>query len=462
MIDILRPIAQEIRYQDPVRYFLSLPQHDGVVFFDSAKQHGALSRYSYIALNPFDSLICPHTDTATDLVFSQIEQKLAQFTCKPLPGLPPFQAGAAGFLSYDCARDIERLPQRAQADPAYPVLCLGFYNIILSFDHQCKKAWLVVSGDNAPSRMKQLLAQLSDQKHTQTPHIITDPLIPDSAIQSDMSANDYQRAVSRVIQYIKQGDIFEANLSQRFQATLPSSVSPIELYKRLRHLNPAPFSGYAQFDNTCIISSSPERFLQLNKGAVETRPIKGTIKRATNPIEDQQLAQQLLDSEKDRAENIMIVDLMRNDLSRVCEPDSVIVPQLCGLESYETVHHLVSVVQGTLKKECHVIDLLRASFPGGSITGAPKVRAMEIIETLEPTRRGPYCGSLLHIGFDGCMDSSILIRSYVIHNKHISFQGGGAVVLDSDPTSEYLETLTKVATLRAALSGKLSIKEQAT
>jgi para-aminobenzoate synthetase component 1 len=257
--------------------------------------------------------------------------------------------------------------------------------------------------------------------------------------------------VQKVIDYILAGDIFEANISQRFKADLPAGLAPFDLYRRLREINPAPFAAYLNFKDTQLASASPERFLKLSAGYVETRPIKGTRPRGKSEEEDATLARELVASEKDWAENVMIVDLLRNDLSRVCENHSVQVPQLCGLESYPSVHHLVSVVTGRLRSGMGALDLLKAAFPGGSITGAPKLRAMEIIAELEPTRRGPYCGSVAYLGFDGALDSSIIIRSFCIRQGQVSFQAGGAVVADSVPRQEQEEVLAKAGALFRAL-----------
>jgi para-aminobenzoate synthetase component 1 len=224
------------------------------------------------------------------------------------------------------------------------------------------------------------------------------------------------------------------------------------LYRRLRDLNPAPFAAFLRFDDVEIVSASPERFLSLRGNRVETCPIKGTRPRGRTVEEDRALADELLTSEKDRAENVMIVDLLRNDLSRVCRDSSVDVRGLCELETFATVHHLVSTVVGALQPGLTAVDLLAACFPGGSITGAPKIRAMEIIAELEPTRRGPYCGSIGYIGFDGCMDTSIVIRTYAMRNGRVTFQAGGGIVADSTPAAEYAETLAKARALIAALS----------
>jgi para-aminobenzoate synthetase component 1 len=259
--------------------------------------------------------------------------------------------------------------------------------------------------------------------------------------------------VNRVIDYILAGDIFEANISQCFNAKLPKDFSNFDLYLRLRKKNPAPFAAYLNLGNRFVLSASPERFMQLRGDQVETRPIKGTRPRHANAQLDQQLADELVKSEKDKAENIMIVDLLRNDLSKVCQDHTVTVTQLCGLESFATVHHLVSVVKGELMPRHDAVDLLQATFPGGSITGAPKIRAMQIIAEIEPSKRGIYCGSLGFIGFNGTMDTSIAIRTYTIQDDKISFQAGGAVVADSNPLQEYEETLIKSSALRTALIG---------
>ncbi|HWA49261.1 MAG TPA: aminodeoxychorismate synthase component I, partial [Dongiaceae bacterium] len=244
----------------------------------------------------------------------------------------------------------------------------------------------------------------------------------------------------------------QANITQRFRARLPAGFERLALYEALRARNPATFAAYLDLGATALLSSSPERFLKLDGRQVETRPIKGTRPRGRSPAEDSALAAELLASAKDRAENLMIVDLLRNDISRVCEIGSVKVPVLYGLESYATVHHLVSVVTGQLGAERDALDLLRACFPGGSVTGAPKIRAMEIIAELEPTARGPYCGSIGYISADGNMDSNIVIRTYCIQGDELTFQVGGGIVADSDPQAEYEESLAKAKALIEVLA----------
>lgn len=322
-----------------------------------------------------------------------------------------------------------------------------------------KRAWIFSCGFSADSftvnlekalaRQQWLLAEI--QQHFQLKSI-PEVTCRSAAIVSNFTADTYQDAVKKVIEYILEGDIFEANISQCFKTELPEGLSPFDLYRRLRAINPAPFAAFLMFEDVVLVSASPERFLQLSDKKIETRPIKGTRARGETVTEDERLKQDLVSSEKDRSENVMIVDLLRNDLSRVCRGHSVKVPQLCGLETYASVHHLVSVVTGELSEEKDAIDLLRASFPGGSITGAPKVRAMEIIAEVEALQRGPYCGSIGYIGFNGDMDTSIIIRTFAIKNRVVAFQAGGAVVADSDPLAEYKETLTKAKALHRALT----------
>jgi para-aminobenzoate synthetase component 1 len=278
-------------------------------------------------------------------------------------------------------------------------------------------------------------------------------------VTSNFTRPDYEAAVARVIDYIYAGDIFQANLTQRFRAELPAGLTPFTLYRRLRQLNPAPFAAYLDFGQVVIASSSPERFLSVRNGRVETRPIKGTRPRGRSPAEDQALMRALLASEKDRAENVMIVDLLRNDLSRVCRDASVAVPELCICEAFATVFHLVSTIVGELEPGRSALDLLKASFPGGSITGAPKIRAMEIIAALEPTQRGPYCGTIGYIGFDGTMDSNIVIRTYALDGSTVTFQAGGGIVADSDPAEEYEESLAKARALIDALSDQAKLDD---
>jgi len=461
-----KPLSVELPYQDPVALFSPFAESPGAILLESARQSADAGRYSYIALEPFKVMRAKDGAVTLNGVLSEadpwriLQQELSRYPIEPLSHLPPLQGGAVGYFGYDLARHLEQLPDDTVDDQGFPDLLLGFYDVILSFDHVLKKAWIVSTGlPEVEPTARQRRAQERLLQWQQYFLVLPELQCPTTvgcepgAIASNFDRESYQVAVGDVIKAILAGDIFEANIAQRFTTILPDNLPTFDLYRRLRACNAAPFASYLSFGDTVIASASPERFLQLTQRQVETRPIKGTAPRHPDAAIDQQNAQALMQSDKDRAENIMIVDLMRNDLSRVCEDHTVQVPQLCGLESFATVHHLVSVVKATLRPEYDAIDLLRATFPGGSITGAPKIRAMEIIETIEPHRRGPYCGSIGFISFTGDMDTSITIRTFVIKNQHVSFHVGGAVVVDSDPAQEYQETLDKAAAMFAALVG---------
>ncbi len=450
------PLVKAIPWQDPAKIFHLFAERRGAIFLDSARLMQNCGRYSFIGVDPF--LIMG--DEAEP--FGELKKKLAEFPLGVHEDLPPFQGGVAGYWGYDLCHYLEKIPHPRVDDMQFPNMWVGFYDLVLAFDHELKQAWIFSSGypeqnirrreARAKERCQYVLEQI---EHVPALPEIMGPFCQPDDIISNVTRAEYLWSVQKVIDYILAGDIFQANISQRFSAPLSADVLPYALYCRLRAMNPAPFAGYFNAGETILASASPERFLHLAQGHVETRPIKGTRSRGKTLAEDAAQANELLRSEKDRAENVMIVDLLRNDLSRVCADHSVKVPVLCGLESYATVHHLVSVVTGKLRVGQTAVDLLQATFPGGSITGAPKVRAMEIIAEIEAHRRGPYCGSLGYIGFDGSMDSSILIRSYAIKNSQITFQTGGAIVADSDPAAEYEETLLKAKVLYDVLLSKM-------
>lgn len=454
------PIVEEINYCDPVSVFSALPKQ-GALFLDSARTDSN-GRYSFIGVSPFRMMCCKNgmitidDSTLKANPFDELTKALAEFSLKTVPDLPPFQGGIAGMFGYELGSYLEKIPKSAQDDLAFPELMLGFYDLVIAWDHQHQRCWVFSSGfpekeqANRAKRAKERLSWVLGF-FNQPLSSLTSFTVEDSSILSPFEQHSYETAVKEVIEYIKAGDIFEANISQRFSCKRPT-VAPFMLYRKLRDKNPAPFASFMQYDDWVIASASPERFLKLSNKQVQARPIKGTRPRHTDPLIDKMNADALVNSEKDWAENVMIVDLMRNDISRVCEPHSVKVPQLCGLESFATVHHLVSVVEGTLQQDKNALDLLKATFPGGSITGAPKIRAMEIIAQIEPTLRGPYCGSMGYIGFNGDMDLSITIRTFVMNQDMLTFQTGGAITVDSDPFEEYEETLTKAKALRATLT----------
>ncbi|HEY2414395.1 MAG TPA: aminodeoxychorismate synthase component I [Pirellulaceae bacterium] len=437
------------------------------LLLDSALREPRLGRYSFLTADPFEFVTVPADQTHG---LSLLETRLREWRQPARPGLPPFQGGAAGLLSYDLGRSLERIPPPRCDEFQIPALAIGLYDTVLAIDHADHRAWLISQGfpetepsrrlSRAKKRVEQFQAWLRAtpsrrEQQSSATTLAASKLAPQFSVPgppgltSTFSASDYQAIVKRAIEYIHAGDIFQVNLSQRL--LYPAEGDSLSLYLRLRQCNPAPFAGWFDLGETQIISASPERFLKVENGRVEARPIKGTRRRTAWAEADLFAGDDLLQSEKDRAENVMIVDLLRNDLSRVCEPDSVRVTQLCGLETYQFVQHLVSAVEGTLSSGKTAVDLVRAAFPGGSITGAPKIRAMEIIAELEPTARGAYCGSLGYFGFDGSMDLSILIRTITSSRGWWQFPVGGGIVAQSSPEREYEETWHKAEGILRAL-----------
>ena len=462
-----RPLSKEIPYQDPLHLFSFFAETPWSLFLDSARIIKSSAQYSFIATEPFLTLeskgktLFLNNKKQQGDPFSCLKILLKKFSLDSHKDLPPFQGGAAGYFSYELCHQIETLPPAKESKEQFSDMALGFYDLVIAFDHSLEQAWIFSSGYpkldissrklHAKKRCAEILKKISTSKNSPSLSKSLKKTSSTKTIKSNFSRKTYEQATQRVIDYIYSGDVFEVNLSQKFSSLLPHEISAFQLYCHLRQLNAAPFAAYLCYSDTIIASSSPERFLRVRNGHVETRPIKGTRPRGNSKEEDEFLAKQLLTSEKDRAENIMIVDLMRNDLSRICHHDSIQVPQLCALESHPTVHQLVSIVQGQLQNKYDLVDLLKATFPGGSISGAPKVRAMEIITELEPSPRGPYCGSIGYLGFDQSMDTSITIRTYVIKDRSVTFQAGGAIVADSTPSQEYEETLDKAWALRETL-----------
>lgn len=486
------PVVEELKtVPSPADALRAFAGCDGLVLFDSALQRGRLGQYSFLAAEPLATFEIQRATYGSDpfqSVKASLTQLNDQFTLETTPELPPFQGGVAGLLSYELGSCWERTPRRGQDEFQIPDAFFCLYDWVLAWDHQQNRAWVMSHGlpsdlslnstpmcnnslpgrepqsdnrqDRAAARIQQVKARLAapeqeapgrTRNHAALPECALArqyPLSGWSGVTTDFTRSGYLAAVERVIEYIHAGDIFQANLSQRLLTR--SDLPPTELYSTLRNCNPAPFAGFLSHEDWAIVSASPERFIRVENGCVETRPIKGTRKRRKGPEADLFTRDELRQSEKDVAENVMIVDLLRNDLSRVCEPGSIAVPELCVVETYETVQHLVSEVRGQLKStsspdmgSSSIWSLLAAAFPGGSITGAPKVRAMQIISELESTARGPYCGSLFYSGFDGAFDSSILIRSFVCRRGWIQCRVGGGIVAQSDPAAEYEETMHK-------------------
>ncbi len=382
------------------------------------------------------------------------------------PGLPPFCGGIAGLLSYELGEAFERLPRPQQDHLQTPALLAGLFDWALIIDHLEDRLLLAtlqlpdsLCGSMTVIQRREWVLKRLQRGPVPAPPPAAPAEIPGSGFQrieptshvySEFSREEYVATVQRVIDYIRAGDIFQANLSQRLVA--PWNGDSVQLYHSLRAQNPAPFCGLLAHEDVAVISASPERFLRVNAaGVVETRPIKGTRRRLKSPVADLFAGDALHASPKDRAENVMIVDLLRNDLSRSCAVGSVKVTGLCEIERFATILHLVSTVCGQLGERRTVWDLLAGSYPGGSITGAPKIRAMEIIAELERSTRGAYCGSLFYLGPQGDFDSSILIRTFTLRDGWLHFPVGGGIVADSDPLDEYRETLHKASGLIRAL-----------
>ena len=475
---LVEPLGDTVDPADACARFLDLPY---VLFLDSAATQHPDAHYSFLAADPAivvrskgkvaekwsssDGNWSPLVGDALSAARSLLPDEPAE----PISGLPPFQGGIAGYVGYDWSAVLERLPRPRFDDLAIPDVMLGLYDWVIAWDHRIGTAWLISTGlpevgsvrpRRARERMDMVRERLGGRADGRTGGRVdrragpTSPEAPSYPVphvegaekiglRSTFTRAGYLDAVRRVREYIRAGDIFQANLSQRFQS--PWMDAPYELYRKLRLRNPAPFAAYLDFGDVAVLSASPERFLRLDEDRrhIETRPIKGTRPRGLGPMHDAALGRALAESAKDQAENVMIVDLLRNDLSRVCRPGTVRVPELFALEHHPTVHHLVSTVVGEIEAGVSAFDLIRAAFPGGSITGAPKVRAMEIIAELEPTQRAVYCGSIGYVSITGAMDTSIVIRTYLALNGHVYFQAGGGIVADSDPELEYGETLDK-------------------
>lgn len=374
----------------------------------------------------------------------------------------PFTGGAVGYWSYDYGRRLEKLPSLAADDLGLPDFVFALYDVVGAYDHDTQQTWLFSSGlplegADAATRAHERLAQF--RQRLQGPGRASHVLEPGERrpiVTGTFDAAGWRRAVESVRDHIRRGDIFQANLAQRWRLTQPAALEMAPaLYEALAQHSAAPYAAYLNFDDHALLSASPERFLEVRGEHVETRPIKGTRPRGASPEEDERLAAELLASEKDRAENVMIVDVLRNDLGRACEVGTVRAAAVCELERFPQVLHLTSTVTGRLREGLDAFDLLHACFPGGSITGAPKIRAMEIIETLEPVRRHAYTGAIGYVGWEGDADWNVAIRTATVTPGGLVFHAGGGITADSDPEAEYRETLDKAEGLRLAFSSIL-------
>lgn len=425
--------------------FAPLMSQPWTLLLHSGSAEHAHSRFDILVADPQATLV---THGATTTITSKQYGKqialedpltaLQQLQQQLLPAVNPheiypFQGGAVGLLSYDLGRRFESLPTIAAADTQLPDMAVGLYDWALIADHQQQQCTLICQGD-----CSQRLHWLQQQRHTTQiqPFQLTGPWV------ANLSRSTYAEKFFKIQAHLQRGDCYQVNLAQRFSA--PYQGDEWQAFQRLQATNRAPFSAFLRFPAATLLSFSPERFLQVAQGTITSRPIKGTCRRRANPEHDRQVAQSLATSSKDRAENLMIVDLLRNDIGRVARPGSVQVPELFVIESFPAVHHLVSTITATLDPRFTLFDLLRATFPGGSVTGAPKIAAMTIIEALEPQRRGAYCGSIGYISCCGTLDMNIAIRTLVAEKGQLTCWAGGAIVADSDVDAEYQETLDKL------------------
>ena len=446
---------KELEYIDPIEVFKRLQDYNDLIFFDSASKSEKNNRYSYIALDPVHSYKVFKQgrksifDKKTEIEIKKIYKKLS---FKKKNGYPSFQCGFAGYITYDQCLSVENIKSISKSSNQETKLYLGLFDIVIAFDLKLKKAfifsydfdhYLKIKDKNTHQFRREKIinlykiSRISNNKKDQKEF----NWVP------EISKKQYIIKVKKLLNYIKSGDIFQANFTQRFKASIPKNFSSIEMYLNYRERTNTPFSAFIKHNSKHILSYSPERFLRVNETNVLTSPIKGTIKRGEDLDKDLLLKNKLLNSSKDLAENLMIVDVLRNDISRVCDYGSVKVSKLAKLESYQNVHHLVSSIEGKLSKYKDIFDLLNATLPGGSITGAPKVRAMEIISELEKSNRGVYCGTIGYMSFSGYSDFNIPIRTITIENDQAFLNSGGGIVADSLPLKEYSELMSKVSNL---------------
>lgn len=445
---MIEPLIVEINTDLDAFELYSIFNEKETIFLDSGMDKERLGQYSFIALNPFikfkykNGRCNINGEIFQGDVFLELNKILKEYECINNTTLP-FIGGGIGYFSYDLARDVEKLPVIARDDVEIPYCYYNFYDNIIIYSHKDNKVFLSALGiqQDKEESVQYITAKINSYQPINNITINKE----ENNFQSDFSKQEYIETVEKVRQYIRNGDIYITNLTQTFVGNVKKDA--LSTYKVLREINPAPFAAFMDLDEFSILCASPERFLQIRGNQVETRPIKGTRPRGNTEEEDKKFRDELLNSEKDKSELLMIVDLERNDLSRACKPHSVKVTQLFELEKYATVYHLVSTVVGELKEEYTAIDCIKACFPGGSITGTPKIRAMEIIEELEPVRRNIYTGCIGYLGFDGNVDLNIVIRTILMKDERAYIGVGGGITWESDSEEEYYETLQKAKAL---------------
>ena len=418
---------------------------------DSAMDKEKLGRYSFISSNPLKTLKYKNSN---ENPLDYLQKELNKYKSVNNTHLP-FIGGAVGYLSYDLGKYIEKLPRKAVDDLNVYDLYFGFYNYVVAIDHLENKTYIATPNLNIEE--ERILISKVENRILEAEKCGIESICYEEKevnpirLNSNFTKCEFEESVQKVKDYIRSGDIYQANLTQRFNGR--TTLTSYELYRDLRRISPAPFGAYLKFDDFNILSNSPERFIKCIDRKIETRPIKGTRPRGNTKEEDLKLQEELRNSEKDRAELLMIVDLERNDIGRIAKIGSVKVPELFVIEQYANVNHLVATVVGDLEEDKDAIDVIKATFPGGSITGAPKIRSMEIIDELEPTQRNVYTGAIGYIGFNGDMDLNIAIRTIVKKEDEVYFQVGGGVTWGSNPSEEYQETLDKAKSIMKALRG---------
>jgi aminodeoxychorismate synthase component I len=486
---IIFPLHQEITSGTltPLDALYGIRDLPNPVLLESARVHEKIGRYSFVTADPYLTfrsrsdtveLSLPATPrgkygkraTMNRKPLRKLRELMANYRTQPVPGLPPFTGGCVGYFSYDFVRQFEKIPQTAHDDLGIPEACFLFVDLVVAFDHMQNRCWVIVNPGAREQEMgfrtpePEQWAGLYDQAAARL-HAIAEKVMSarapagdrepgkmpsPAALEPALTQQAFESMVRKCKEYIAAGDIYQANLSQRFSTPL-GDADPIRLYSILRDINPSPFAAYCDFGDVKLVSSSPERLVRLAGRKADTRPIAGTRRRGSSGEETRELTADLLTNEKERAEHIMLLDLERNDLGKVCTYGSVTVDEMMVVEDYSHVIHIVSNVEGELAPGCDGFDLIRAVFPGGTITGVPKVRCMQIIDELEPVARGPYTGSIGYLANSGDLDLNIIIRTFVIKDGTAHVQVGAGIVADSDPGREYIETLQKAEALRKAL-----------
>lgn len=481
LVPVYRALTADL--ETPVSAFLRLASDEAQSFLLESVDGGEkVGRYTFIGVRPYRTMVARGTSivvhergqkrTLQGDIFALLKEQLAGQNPAHIAGLPPFTSGAVGFFAYDAVRQIERLPELARDDLGIPDACLMFFDEVLAFDHVRKQILLVVTADLARhkpsaaySDAKTRLGRLEKRLARAIPKPSRTRPRGKLSVTSRTVKKDFLASVAKIKEYIAAGDIFQAVLSQRFE--VKPRVDPFSIYRALRIVNPSPYMYFLRFDldqrskspSTCLVGSSPELLVRVQKRSVEYRPIAGTRPRSGDEEEDVRIEQELLTNEKERAEHVMLVDLGRNDIGRVCEYGSVRVKNLMYVERYSHVMHLVSSLEGELKKGLSAVDAFCSCFPAGTLSGAPKIRAMEIIEELEPTRRGTYGGSVFYADFSGNFDSCIAIRSMFLKGDQGYIQAGAGIVADSVPEDEYQESVNKAkAVVRAVEQARAAAK----